>query len=1558
MNLENKSPKSPPKYPGERVTTTGNQLVAAFTESLICDAGVFYPITPSTEQGEYYQLQYAKGQLNAFGESFIAIETEGEHAAQGGAIAVSVTGKRVVNFTSGQGIAYGIEQYYHAPGKLSTMVLEVGARALTRHALNVHCGHDDVYSALDTGWIISFARDAQQCADQALILRKVTEWSLNPGMNCQDGMLTTHLERTFLRPEPALIREYLGRPDDLIDSPTEAQHELFGPQRRRVPAMLDLTRPLLLGPVQNQEHYMNGVAARRNHFSESILGFFEKAYAEFGVLTGREYGLISTYKCEEAETVFICIGSAAENIEAAIDYLEEKHGRKVGVIHVNVLRPFPEAAIIKALRGKKGVIVLERADEPLAGDNPLTRDVRVALGKAVENHFTQAHAHLASLDPASEMPEIFSGVYGLGSRDFRPESILGAYEYATGRTARQDGKTREHGERFFFLGIDHPYAVESQDKPSLLPHPAIAVRFHSIGGWGMITTGKNLGSILGAFSSYYAERENLRDAFGRYEDYIHVSANPKYGSEKKGAPTNYFLVAAAERIRVNCDLKHVDVVLCCDPKIFLHSNPFEGLHEGGAFVWESHCTSAREAWTYIPIRFRREIIQKKFKIYILNGFDIARAATKREDLQTRMQGNCFLGAFFKVSPLLKKFRIPDEVLHKTIRNQYETKFGKFGDDVVESNMKVMLQGYETVREVPHGSIDDLDCSTFCGSMLLPLAEDKEVPATQAPPLFRQDRLDAEYRTGYSYHQPASVLSSVGCMAAGTGGKANKYVARRQTPLFIPERCTQCMDCISVCPDTALPNTTQKITTILQAAIRNYVTEPAAVTALLAAVPEIESEARKQMHHFLGDKADHGHFREIVRDLFRNRVSPGGAVTQKSVEQVTAIIDILPLAYKNTPIIFKSMEKKSPGRGGLFSIFVSNLCKGCAACVEACGEKEALKMVPEDQDLHARHLSASHFLDLLPNTPDQYLGLFNAMSPRDSKAAALRFHLMVQTNYNALVSGDGACAGCGEKSVLRAIATLTETLMRPIFNNKANRLSEKAKRVKDLGPATLERLKNKHPTSYRALRRSLLHIIMDLGAECLESTDARILAEFKGSDSDLAVALSMVLLQDAANHRAPQTRQGTIENGMSVMAMTAHTGCNTVFGSTPPNNPHPYPWMNSLFQDGATIGWLVSESFIQNQVRRSVVPERLAAFLTGDSEKLFGEDDYFLFTHFSDTFMTDDEIMELPKVWVVGGDGGMGDIGFQNVSKVILQNRPNVNMLMLDTQVYSNTGGQNSDSSPLTGGFDMNSYGAASEGKLTEMKAVAECFLGGHGSPYVAQVSMANAANLFKAILDGLCYRGSSFFQAFTPCQPEHGIPDYASEEQALKARDSRGLPEFVFNPELGETFTETLNIKANPNHKGDWYRKPVCKGSRERYSYTVAHWAVTEGRFRNHFKKIKPEAAENMVHLEDILQVITMGDVVNRRHLLCDHRAFIPKEGIYMLAYNKPGKPVYYRITRQMVIFCVERRKAWRLLQSRAGIENPDYQAQKALISSLNQEELTRDTHLALARSTRQGSPN
>jgi pyruvate-ferredoxin/flavodoxin oxidoreductase len=1565
------------RYPGIRITANGNQLVSYHTETRIADAGVFYPITPSTEGGELFQQAYAEGHLNVFGHNTIAIETEGEHAAQGGAIAHSVCGKRVVNFTSGQGVVYGVEQYYHAPGKGSTMVLEVGARALTKHALNVHCGHDDIYGALDTGWIMIMGKDAQQAADQALILRRVTELSLTPGMNIMDGFLTTHLERTFYKHESELIREYLGAPEDIIDCPTEAQRVLFGATRRRVPKMMDLTNPILLGPVQNQEHYMQGIVARRNNFAEPILEFLEAAYKDFGDLTGRYYGLISQYKTDDTDTVFVSLGSAAENIEAAVDYLRQTRGVTVGSIHVNVIRPFPEAAIVAALKGKKNVIILERTDEALSPDNPLGRDIRTALSKAIQTEGRPAAEGLPALS-IDEVPKIYSGTYGLGSRDFRPEHVIGAYEFATAGRARQDGKTAADGVNFIVLGIDHPYAVVGNETPSLLPEGAVAVRFHSIGGWGAITTGKNLGAIIGDLNDLLFERDGLVDDFGNPKEVIHVSANPKYGSEKKGSPTSYFMVAAKDRIRVNCDLRHVTVVLCCDPKAFTHTNPLDGMQEGGSLVWESD-EEGEQAWERLPQWARKQIIDKNIRVFTLPGFAIAKKATDRGDLQLRMQGNAFLGAFFAVSSLLNEFGITPEQYREVVYKQYVKKFGKLGDAVVQSNMEVMTQGFEQVKEIKIGALVAADRSSLRGQALLPILElataggscgtgcrSTPIPAGQGArtPISSVTKFDAEFRSSYGYDQPATPLSAMGVIAAATGDTASKYVARRETPLYIPENCTQCMECISVCPDTALPNTSQDLSTLLTTAVSYYIADPEDRTKLMRALPTIEKAARQRM---VAEMKIGTPLPTILREVTESLASTESAgFSQQSKQQFFDIIAKVPMAYQKVNAIFSSPERKSAGTGGVFSIFVSDLCKGCAACVTACGDHEALRMVAETEEVNAEHETGTAFLDLLPDTSQKYLGLFNAANPADSKTATLRNMLMVRTNYDALVAGDGACAGCGEKSVLRSIAAVTEAYMRPVYHAKSDRFVQKAGELEKNGVARLAKLQATSPAEYALLRQAIAHLVLGLGGEDVKDTRARIAAYEAANglltDAQLVEAIAAVLLTEAFNHKSLQPVDGRLANGMSVMAMAAHTGCNTVYGSTSPNNPHPYPWMNSLFQDGITVGWLMGESFIVDHARRSVIPERLADILltreatasadgsssSGGSADVIDEQEYYNLSHFTDALMTDQEIVELPKVWVVGGDGGMGDIGYQNMSKVILQNRPNVKALMLDTQVYSNTGGQNSDSTPMLGGGDMNSFGSATQGKNTEKKTVAETFLAGHGSPFVAQVSMANAPKLYRAILDGLEYRGTMFLQCFTTCQPEHGVPDDMALHQAQRVRDSRGAPEFVFNPRLGETYQEALDLKGNPSIDLDWY-ETKSKTSGEIQRYTVAHWCTTEARFRNHLKKIKPEAAAKLIHIDNMLVRITQQDVVYRRYLDPKHRAFIPDFGVY-ITWEENGKVEYRALSRQLVMFCVERRKAWRMLQSKAGIVNKEYAAQRAILADVDAGKLPMDEFLTHAR--------
>ncbi len=222
------------KYPGTRAAMDGNTAVIA-CERESTDAAGAYPITPSTQMGEYWAEAAARGHVNVSGQPLIFIEPEGEHAAAAVTAGMSMTGMRAANFSSGQGIAYMHESLYAAVGKRLTYVLNIGARAMTKATLNVHAGHDDYHCIDDTGFFQLFAKNAQGAADLNIISHRIAELALTPGAIAQDGFLTTHLIESMLVPERELIAEYLGNPDDTIETPTPAQRIIYGDTRRRIP---------------------------------------------------------------------------------------------------------------------------------------------------------------------------------------------------------------------------------------------------------------------------------------------------------------------------------------------------------------------------------------------------------------------------------------------------------------------------------------------------------------------------------------------------------------------------------------------------------------------------------------------------------------------------------------------------------------------------------------------------------------------------------------------------------------------------------------------------------------------------------------------------------------------------------------------------------------------------------------------------------------------------------------------------------------------------------------------------------------------------------------------------------------------------------------------------------------------------------------------------------------------------------------------------------------------------------------------------------------------------
>jgi pyruvate-ferredoxin/flavodoxin oxidoreductase len=257
-------------------------------ETAASEAAGAYPITPSTQMGEGWAVAVAAGTTNVFGRRLLFFEPEGEHAAAAVTAGMSMAGLRAANFSSGQGIAYMHESLYAAAGKRLTYVLNVAARAMTKHSLNVHAGHDDYHAVDDTGFFQLFAKDVQECGPEphrAPHRRAVAE----PRHRGAGRLPDEPRHRVGAAAGAELIREYLGDPADIIESPTPAQRLVFGERRRRIPEMFDFDYPAMLGVVQNQDSYAQGVAAQRPFYFDHVAELTDRAFAEFAALTGRRY---------------------------------------------------------------------------------------------------------------------------------------------------------------------------------------------------------------------------------------------------------------------------------------------------------------------------------------------------------------------------------------------------------------------------------------------------------------------------------------------------------------------------------------------------------------------------------------------------------------------------------------------------------------------------------------------------------------------------------------------------------------------------------------------------------------------------------------------------------------------------------------------------------------------------------------------------------------------------------------------------------------------------------------------------------------------------------------------------------------------------------------------------------------------------------------------------------------------------------------------------------------------------------------------------------------------
>ncbi len=547
------------EYPGTPTTCDGAEAVV-HVEIHVAQAAGAYPITSSTTMGGGFNAAVTNGLKNLWGDELVFFEPESEHSAATVCEGFAVAGGRVTNFTSGQGLVLMKEVLYTISGKRLPVVMNIGARALTSQGLNVHAGHDDVMAVADCGWGMIFARNAQEAGDFCLIARRTAEATQTPFFSVQDGFLTTHTVETVRLPEPAFMKEFIGDPKEKLVN------------------LMDPANPLMSGVVQNQDSYMKGKIAQRRYYQKCEPAL-ENAFAEFARKTGRQYDFLEPYRCEDADYILIGMGCYMETAKATVDYLRNVHGIAAGCLTVFVFRPFPARQLVKALSDCRAVTVFDRMDDPLSTTgNHLARELKAAFCDAVNGQNGQ--------DRIDQIPRIYGAAAGLGSRDVRPGDIIAAFQNMI-----------DDGPDFYCLGIDHPLALKVTEDPDLRPPGGFSMRGHSVGGFGSVTTNKVIATIAG-------------DVFGK-----DVQAYPKYGSEKKGLPTTYYLTIADLHINTHCELEQVDLICVNDPTAILSAEPFKGMLPGGAVFLQSPYMDPIDVWKRIPEFNRRTIRDKKLRVY-------------------------------------------------------------------------------------------------------------------------------------------------------------------------------------------------------------------------------------------------------------------------------------------------------------------------------------------------------------------------------------------------------------------------------------------------------------------------------------------------------------------------------------------------------------------------------------------------------------------------------------------------------------------------------------------------------------------------------------------------------------------------------------------------------------------------------------------------------------------------------------------------------------------------------------------------------------------------------
>ena len=705
-----------------KMKTMDGNTAAAHASYAFTEVAAIFPITPSSPMAEHSDEWATQGRKNIFGQEVQITELQSEAGAAGAVHGSLAAGALTTTYTASQGLLLMIPNLYKLAGEQLPGVINVSARALASHALSIFGDHSDVYACRQTGCAMLCESSVQEVMDLTPVAHLAAIKGKLPFINFFDGFRTSH--------EIQKIETW-----DYEDLKDMADMDAIAAFRAN---SLNPNHPCQRGSAQNSDIFFQAREAC-NPYYDAMPAIVQEYMDKVNEKLGTSYHLFDYYGAPDAERVIIAMGSACDTIEETIDYLTAA-GEKVGVVKVRLYRPFSKEALIAAIpETVKILTVLDRTKEPGAMGEPLYLDVVAALKGS-----------------KFDAIPVFSGRYGLGSKDTTPAQIVAVYNNTE--------------KAMFTLGIvDDVTNLSLEVGAPLVTTPAgtINCKFWGLGADGTVGANKNSIKIIGDNTDMYAQA---------YFD---------YDSKKSGGVTMSHLRFGHTPIKSTYLITQANFVACHNPSYVNKYNMVQELVDGGTFLL--NCSWDMEALEkHLPGQVKKYIADHKIKFYVIDGIKIGKEIGLGGRINTVLQS-----AFFKLANI-----IPEEQAIELMKAAAKATYGRKGDKIVQMNYDAIDAGAKQIVEieVPASWSDCEDEGLFMGH-----AEGGREDVVDFV-----NNIQAKVNAQEGYSLPVSAFEKYvdGTTPSGTSAYEKRGIAV-DIPVWDPEKCIQCNRCAYVCPHAVI-----------------------------------------------------------------------------------------------------------------------------------------------------------------------------------------------------------------------------------------------------------------------------------------------------------------------------------------------------------------------------------------------------------------------------------------------------------------------------------------------------------------------------------------------------------------------------------------------------------------------------------------------------------------------------------------------------------------------------------------------------------------------------------